>query len=434
MQFTTKATKFDSLLNSVPKYPEVWNFDDVSTWLNLIGMNNYTNNFQTMSIDGLLILELTEEDLENELQIPIKLHRKKIVKAIELLRQYDEYLRQLADDTATENNKKMSVEGEEMIKEEMITADHHMGRHYSHAKHMDEAKIEEEIRIPNETKQKSERAITVRSIEGPSDMNFKVDSEGTKIGRHSSNQIVIFDESVSRYHAEIIFSDDIFYLCDIGSTTGTFLKITEPLELKQDMIIEVGSYQLQVTNIMVYPDLNKDSFVEVTIYESPEELLDRTFILYNNSSIGRKTNNSISFTDDLHMSNLHCKVYLIHDKFLLDDMESTNGTWLRLSPEGTKSVQVPLKNHMVFKIGNSAMYEVEDNNKITSEVLAIEAEPKLDVAANGVTACIICWEGERDCVIQPCRHNVTCMKCIKSVKVCPVCRTHIEDLYRIYKC
>lgn len=38
-----------------------------------------------MRIDGLLILELEEDDIEKELKINIKLHRRKIIKAIKLL-------------------------------------------------------------------------------------------------------------------------------------------------------------------------------------------------------------------------------------------------------------------------------------------------------------------------------------------------------------
>lgn len=56
-------------------------------------------------------------------------------------------------------------------------------------------------------------------------MNFTITTEGMQIGRHSTNQIVIFDESVSRYHANIFFKDNDFRLTDIGSTTGTFIKI-----------------------------------------------------------------------------------------------------------------------------------------------------------------------------------------------------------------
>lgn len=42
-----------------------------------------------MKIDGLLILELSESDLESELKIIKKLHRKKIIKAISLLKEYN---------------------------------------------------------------------------------------------------------------------------------------------------------------------------------------------------------------------------------------------------------------------------------------------------------------------------------------------------------
>lgn len=41
-----------------------------------------------MRVDGLTIFELQEEDIEVELNIKVKLHRKKIVKALELLREY----------------------------------------------------------------------------------------------------------------------------------------------------------------------------------------------------------------------------------------------------------------------------------------------------------------------------------------------------------
>lgn len=45
-----------------------------------------------MKIDGYLILDLEDNDLENELQIAKKLHRKKILKAISLLKEYNIYL------------------------------------------------------------------------------------------------------------------------------------------------------------------------------------------------------------------------------------------------------------------------------------------------------------------------------------------------------
>ena len=108
-------------------------------------------------------------------------------------------------------------------------------------------------------------------------------------------------------------------------------------------------------------DVLKDSFVEFTIYESPEDMNEKIFKLHSGDSIGRKQNNNLCFSDDLHMSNLHCKINLIGDKFNFEDIASTNGSWLRLSKECEESRPNILTHGTIFKIGNSAMYEVFDH-------------------------------------------------------------------------
>lgn len=60
-------------------------------------------------------------------------------------------------------------------------------------------------------------------------------------------------------------------------------------------------------------------------------------------------------------------------------MASTNGSWLRLSCEGESSSLHPLIPKSVFKIGNSAMYEVIDESVIeTKEIVSPDS-------------CAICW-------------------------------------------
>ena len=68
--------------------------------------------------------------------------------------------------------------------------------------------------------------MIIQQYDGPQTSFFSVKEPGAKIGRHSSNQILILDESISRFHAEIQFKDEKFLLRDTGSTTGTFIKIT----------------------------------------------------------------------------------------------------------------------------------------------------------------------------------------------------------------
>lgn len=92
MSYTIKGVnKFLKLSEQIPKEPEAWTCGDVSKWLCLIEMDQYVPNFREMSIDGWLIFEIEEEDLVNDLRISKKLHRKKIMKGIEILKEYKLY-------------------------------------------------------------------------------------------------------------------------------------------------------------------------------------------------------------------------------------------------------------------------------------------------------------------------------------------------------
>lgn len=103
----------------------------------------------------------------------------------------------------------------------------------------------------------------------------------------------------------------------------------------------------------------QNSFVEFEIRDGPDEISNRRFRLRSGDSIGRKQTNIVCFQDDLHMSNLHCKINQIQSVFLFEDIASTNGSWQRLSDENKSSELHSLKEGMIFKIGNSAMYEVD---------------------------------------------------------------------------
>lgn len=400
--------------------PQYWNGEDVVEWLRYIGLEQYAPNFSQLKIDGYLILDLTEEDLEGELQVTVKLHRKKIMKAIQelrLLEQPEAVKSKQSVQGATTEVAGANVQARTRPVEPLCVA-------------QPSAPAPAPAASPRRTPSLAEAPyINVVSLEGPTDVNYHVSSEPVSIGRHSSNQISIIDESVSRHHAKIECDGAKFSLKDIGSTTGTFIKIQEPLQVREDMIIEIGSYQFQVSFIHIARGYGEEeSHIELTVYESPDEMSDK-YLIYSESSIGRKSSCTLSFPDDLHMSNLHCKFNLIGDRFIFEDMASTNGSWLRLSKEGTTSAPYPLDRNAVFKIGNTAMYEVRLPSKRLNEETKVNAGSATVVAEK----CSICWDNERDCLIMPCRHNVSCTKCIKSVKFCPFCREYIKDIIKIYK-
>ena len=115
------------------------------------------------------------------------------------------------------------------------------------------------------------KELILQPIEGSQANFFHIKENGAKIGRHSHNQVVILDESVSRNHAEILFRNNDFFLKDIGSTTGTYIKIISRLQLKVDMIIEIGSYQFIVTHIEIYNKGEQEkSFLKLEMLDGPE--------------------------------------------------------------------------------------------------------------------------------------------------------------------
>lgn len=396
--------------------PEQWTGSDVIEWLKFIGLEQYASSFQNLKIDGYLILELTEEDLEGELQVNSRLHRKKILKAIDELKEF-------AKEPPNIQRQKTAFN---------IPAENDSTNAHLRARVPDAPPVSPVV-VDQPTKAEETPFINVVPLEGPTVAEFKVGIDPVNIGRHSSNQIAIFDESVSRHHAQIEYDDGRFFLKDIGSTTGTFIKIQDPLALKKGMILEVGSYQFQVTDIVINQNSEEgeeedDSRIILSIHDSPEEQYEK-MTAYHGSSIGRKSNNSLPFPDDLHMSNIHAKINLINETFYFEDMASTNGSWLRLSAEGTVSVPYPLDKNVIFKIGNTAMYEVRIPIKKSDAETINSGQDR----TNSNDRCSICWESDRDCLIMPCRHNVSCMKCIKSVKLCPLCRSFIKDIIKIYK-
>ena len=83
--------------------------------------------------------------------------------------------------------------------------------------------------------------------------------------------------------------------------------------------------------------------------------------------IGRDQNNAFCVQDDSQMSNYHAKITYhqrqegMQEGFYLQDVGSTNRTWLRLSSEGEQSNLHPLKEGDIIKIG-STVFVVQSND------------------------------------------------------------------------
>jgi pSer/pThr/pTyr-binding forkhead associated (FHA) protein len=66
--------------------------------------------------------------------------------------------------------------------------------------------------------------------------------KGAKLGRDKDNDIRFPDEqSISNNHAKIMFKSDAFYLQDLGSKMGTYLKIIKRSVIENEVYIQFST-------------------------------------------------------------------------------------------------------------------------------------------------------------------------------------------------
>lgn len=346
-----------------------WTVGQVSDWLTLLELPQYKSKFESLGIDGGLLLQITEDDLSNDFQVKIRLHRHKIL----------------------ENLKKLK---EEQPKSESECSDSDC----------------------------SWNSMILKAVEGQCKYKiFEITHTGASIGRNSgSNNYVINESFVSRKHCEIMYNQltNQFLLRDVGSTTGTFIMISKKLKLDQGFMFQMGLSEFRVTNIRHTPF---GIPVEMTIagYEGPardsEYNLDR-----NGGIIGRDSENSVAIVDDSQLSAKHGHIFFENNGFYVEDLGSTNKTWRRISPEGDTSKEFPIYLDDFIKIGSTLLQVAVPEECENKENIAMPAE------------CRICNEAEPNTLCYPCGH-LFCSECLKTITKCPNCFKEISDKVKVFK-
>lgn len=354
-----------------------WSVKEVGEWLQQLDMGQYRVSFESLRIDGSLLLETNEQDLATDLKVRVRLHRVKILEGLKRLK---------AESSPVEeaNIRTINVTGAVQVSES----------------HCD--------------------VLVLKAIEGPllNDI-FIVGAVGATLGRHTaSNDIVISESFVSRRHCDIKYSasSNQFLLEDTGSTTGTFLMLQRPTPLCLNMLFQMGLSEFRVDNIKYSPAGTMVS-ADLCVFEGParQSLLKVT---REGVTIGREASNSLMVREDSQMSSHHGEIVLVNGVFMLADLSSTNKTWVRLSMEGERSAAYSLVVGDVIKVGITVLM-----------VLAPETvpQPSESKAVPEESACKICFSRECNVALYPCGH-VLCHPCARKCKRCPLCRAHFEDV------
>jgi len=364
------------------KRPQEWSVSEVGEWLESLDLTVYKPRFQELRIDGMLLFEMTEEDLINDIGVPVRLHRFKINENIKKLKE------QTLQNPPESDSEEMSEEAPQEVKWEVLV---------------------------------------LKAMEGQLANNtFLIGTSGATIGRNSSfNEIVIGESFVSRKHCEVRYNESTnqFLLNDLGSTTGTFMMVSCPLQLQLGTMFQLGLSEFKVTNVKYNPH-GRAVTLELEIYEGPARQ-NQLSVGPQGLTIGRDPENSYSIREDSQMSGFHAKIEYSEGNFYLSDVGSTNKTWVRLSAEGERSQPYPVLVGDVVKIG--------------STVLAVELPDPSQVPfrdSNGPvsedTACKICFTRECNVAYYPCGHML-CEFCARKCGNCPICRKPVQDLVRLFR-
>mmetsp|Transcript_114417 Transcript_114417/g.323449 ORF Transcript_114417/g.323449 Transcript_114417/m.323449 type:complete len:420 (+) Transcript_114417:51-1310(+) len=189
--------------------------------------------------------------------------------------------------------------------------------------------------------------ITDGPLEGTT---VTVGEEGARVGRHTSNTLVIPEAGISRYHCEIRHLDGSFWVRDLGSVTGTFfyLKPHGHFPMFEGLMVKLGETELQV----LFQDVSGDNGGEqvVLFYEGPFAG-HKVYIPDSGISIGRRHDNHLVLTPDGTVSAHHAAIFKHDRRFFISDLGSSNGTCVRLSGERTDSAWHPIMDGDVLGAG-----------------------------------------------------------------------------------
>ena len=145
-----------------------------------------------------------------------------------------------------------------------------------------------------------------------------------KIGRSSSNDIVINEQTVSSHHAvvteEASSAGLVYRIKDLNSTNGTFVngkRITEEVAIHPGDTLKFGNYVTSVATLMA----NQKREVPSGYIPAPAEILDK-------KTIGRTPNNDFALPYQDVSSNHAILIKKTNGEIVIVDKNSTNGTYV----------------------------------------------------------------------------------------------------------
>jgi pSer/pThr/pTyr-binding forkhead associated (FHA) protein len=186
------------------------------------------------------------------------------------------------------------------------------------------------------------KLILIRG-EGVEGLSYQLNAEQHVVGRNG--QLVFPDDPfVSPKHANLFYRNGKLVVRDEGSLNGVFVRVRGTIEAQLGDQFLAGE---QLFKLDANPKANDGPAPDGTyFYSSPkhQSLFRITQVLQGGApgmvvcargqslQIGRE-GGDLNFPGDLYMSASHCRIEELTGKFALTDLNSRNGTYIRLKAE-----------------------------------------------------------------------------------------------------
>lgn len=149
-------------------------------------------------------------------------------------------------------------------------------------------------------------------------------SASISLGSDEGNDLVIHSSTVSDFHAEILVDDNRLVISDLLSASGTYIngrRINQPSALSSWDIIRLGAIELEVL------DPNSCRPGDWGLRAKSNLLANKIYPLTADTVIGRDSLCSLQIESNL-LSRQHARLSIDIDKLHVEDLNSTNGTFL----------------------------------------------------------------------------------------------------------
>jgi len=212
--------------------------------------------------------------------------------------------------------------------------------------------------------QKPRARLVLVKPDGSEGTVFSLAAEKTTIGRSQGTIMFPKDVYISPRHAELFFKDGQLTILDCGSLNGIYRKMTETTQIHPGSYFRIGRQLLRLEAPGNFQPLALEATPEddsIFWGSPPPQVWARLLQVLEGGKIGEihlltqvetiigREDGEILFPEDSFISSRHCKVSNKDGICVLQDLGSSNGTYLRLGQSHT------LKHDDRIQIGNQVL-------------------------------------------------------------------------------